>query len=63
MAGIAHAGPVLVNGIATPGGRVNCGRSVRVYRSESSVSNRIGNSHLHRHDHDRLRDRDRRDRR
>jgi hypothetical protein len=46
------------------GDRVRCGRSVRVYRSEPSVSIRVGKTHRHR-DHDRRRDRDgdRRDRR
>ena len=46
------------------GDRVRCGRSVRVYRSEPSVSIRVGKTHRHRHhDRDRHRDHDRRDRR
>lgn len=48
------------------GDRVRCGRSVRIYRSEPSVSIRVGKTHRHRdRDHDRRRDRDgdRRDRR
>ena len=39
------------------GDRIRCGRSVRVYRSEPSVSIHVGKTHRHR-DHDRRRDRD-----
>ena len=46
------------------GDRVRCGRGVRVYSSEPSVSIRLGKTHRHRdRDHDRRRDNDRRDRR
>jgi hypothetical protein len=46
------------------GDRVRCGPSVRIYRSEPSVSIRLGKTHRHRdRDHDRRRDSDRRDRR
>ena len=44
------------------GDRVRCGRGVRVYSSEPSVSIRVGKTHRDR-DHDRRRDNDRRDRR
>jgi hypothetical protein len=60
-----RAGPGGWHRHARDGDRVRCGRSVRVYRSEPSVSIRVGKTHRHR-DHDRRRDHrdgDRRDRR
>jgi hypothetical protein len=55
-----RAGPGGWHRHARDGDRVRCGRSVRVYRSEPSVSIRVGKTHRHR---DRDRDHDRRDRR